>query len=365
MCGITDEMIKNINLITPINQLGYGLVGLNILRALSEISEVSFWCIGTPECDPTHHRLVQECLKNAHMPDFRAPCLRIWHQNDMAQFVGSGTKIGFPIFELDTFNELERHHLKSLDMIFVTSSWGKEVCIDQGVAEENQIKVIPLGVDTDIFTASGDSTDSTVFFNCGKWEVRKGHDIIVQAFNKAFNREDNVELWMMCDNIFFSEVENQEWADLYKSSVLGDKVKIIPRQESQKDVYNIMRETDCGVFPARAEGWNLELLEMMACGKHVIATNYSAHTEFCNKENCLLVDVKEKEDAFDGKWFKGQGKWAKIGDSEITSISEHMKTIHELKQKNNLSVNHAGLETAKKYSWRNTSQEIVNAIPQP
>ena len=149
---------------------------------------------------------------------------------------------------------------------------------------------------------------------------------------------------------------------MYTSSRLGDKTFIIPRQQSQKDVYNIMRETDCGVFPARAEGWNLELLEMMACGKHVIATNYSAHTEFCYEKNCLLVETKEKEEAFDGKWFKGQGSWAKISESEIESISKHMQLIHKSKQNNTLGVNQAGLNTAKKYSWKNTSQEIINAL---
>jgi glycosyltransferase involved in cell wall biosynthesis len=359
-------MKSKVNLISPINQLGYGLVGLNILRALSEFSEVSFWPIGAPECDPSHHDLVKTAIKNSHTPDFTAPCIRIWHQNDMAQFVGSGLKIGFPIFELDRFNDIERHHLRHLDKIFVCSSWAKDVCIEQEVVSEENIHVIPLGVDSGLFASvfqdKPDNDKKTIFFNCGKWEVRKGHDILVKAFNKAFSREDNVELWMLCTNIFFSENENLEWQNLYTSSDLGEKVFIIPRQQSQKDVYNIMRKTDCGVFPARAEGWNLELLEMMACGKHVIATNYSAHTEFCNEQNCLLVEAKEKEEAFDGKWFKGQGNWAKISESEIESISKHMQLIHESKQNNTLGVNHAGLETAKKYSWNNSAREIINAL---
>ena len=75
-----------------------------------------------------------------------------------------------------------------------------------------------------------------------------------------------------------------------------------------------MSQADCGVFPAKAEGWNLDLLEMMSCGKSTIATNYSGHTEFCNKENCYLVDLPEMETAEDGKWFRGQGEWGKIGD---------------------------------------------------
>ena len=72
---------------------------------------------------------------------------------------------------------------------------------------------------------------------------------------------------------------------------------------------------------------------MMSCGKQVIATNYSAHTEFCNDENCLLVDTNEKEDAKDNFWFRGQGQWASIKDEQITSLAEHMRSVHEKKEK--------------------------------
>ena len=65
-----------------------------------------------------------------------------------------------------------------------------------------------------------------------------------------------------------------------------------------------MAQTDCGIFPSRAEGWNLELLEMLACIKSVITTHYSAHTEFCDDVNSDLVEIKETELAYDGKWFQ-------------------------------------------------------------
>ena len=54
-----------------------------------------------------------------------------------------------------------------------------------------------------------------------------------------------------------------------------------------------MSQVDCGVFPSRAEGRNLELLEMMSAGKHVITTDYSAHTEFCTKDNAGLVPITD------------------------------------------------------------------------
>ena len=182
------------------------------------------------------------------------------------------------------------------------------------------------------------------------------------AFNEAFNQDDDVELWMMCDNPFYSEEENFKWERLYRSSALGDKVRVVPRQPSQQDVYNVMSQADCGVFPARAEGWNLELLEMMSCGKQVIATNYASHTEFCNEDNCMLVNTDDLEDAHDGKWFRGQGKWASIKEEQITQIAEHMRAVHEKKKKDELNINQAGVDTAKQFSWLNSAKKIIEAI---
>jgi glycosyltransferase involved in cell wall biosynthesis len=351
-----------INIISPINQLGYGIAGFNILKNLPE---VSLWPIGqiqiTSEEDAN---IVRKALSNAVKPDFYAPCIRIWHQHDMSQFVGKGDKIGFPFFELNEFSDIEKHHLSYLDKIFVTSEWAKQVILDQISILDNKVSVIPLGVDIDIFKPQEQNTsEKTIFFNCGKWEIRKGHDIIVEAFNKAFTNQDNVELWMMCENPFLNEEQEKSWINLYKNSKLGDKIKIIKRTRTQNEVYNIMCQADCGVFPARAEGWNLELLEMMACGKSVITTKYSAHLEFCNNNNSYLIDIDEDTLAYDGIWFHGKiGKWAKIGSNQIDNIVTHMKNIHKLKNMGELKINQNGIETAHKYTWKNSAQMVLKYV---
>mgnify|MGYP003110231707 FL=1 len=359
----------NINLSAPINQLGYGVAGLNIANALAELKHtISLFVIGNVDVPEQYHEGLKQMISNSRMPDWNAPSIRLWHQHDMTQFVGRGKKYGFPIFELNRFSDLELHHLSYLDHWLVTSEWSKSIIVDQlkKFHDEDHLKentsVIPLGVDRSIFREAVSHRNETVFFNCGKWEVRKGHDILVKAFNEAFNQDDNVELWMMCDNPFYSEEENFKWERLYRSSALGDKVRVVPRQPSQQDVYNVMSQADCGVFPARAEGWNLELLEMMSCGKQVIATNYASHTEFCNEDNCMLVNTDELEDAHDGKWFRGQGKWASIKEEQITQIAEHMRAVHEKKKKDELNINQAGVDTAKQFSWLNSAKKIIEAI---
>jgi len=352
------------NLIAPINQLGYGIAALNILKELSKVNNVSLFPIGPISVtNQDDMDCVKKSLDNSQFFDVKQPCLKIWHQHDMAQFVTSAKRIGMPFFELDTFNSREIHHLGSLDKLFVCSHWAKKVCLRQIMLSEKDISVIPLGVDCNIFKPSAmNESDKTIFFNCGKWEIRKGHDILIDIFCEAFNPDDNVELWMMCSNPFLKQHEAQEWADLYHKSKLGDKVRLLERAETQQEVYNTMTKADCGVFPYRAEGWNLELLEMLACGKHVITTNYSAHTEFCNKENSRLVDINEREVAYDGKWFTGTGKWAKICPKTRKQLVEHLRAVHEEKQKGKLEVNNEGIKTASLFSWENTSRKILQHV---
>ena len=99
------------NIISPINSLGYGIAGLNLCKEIDKVSPASLFIIGQPSVSTQHdHEIISDMIKNSHKPDFSAPCIRIWHQHDMAQFVGNGLKVGFPIFELDNFSDIEKHH---------------------------------------------------------------------------------------------------------------------------------------------------------------------------------------------------------------------------------------------------------------
>ncbi len=371
-----------INLMTPINQLGYGVAGLNIFKELRKQADVSLFPIGEPQVvNEEDANAVRSGMSIAKFYNSNAPCIKIWHQNQMAERIGSGKFIGFPIFELDTFSDLEKHHLQSCDELMVCSQWARKVVIGNNFGYYKadgrpklppKTHVVPLGVDLELFPPAPVANDKTIFFNCGKWEKRKGHDVLIECFNRAFREDDNVELWMMCDNPFIGD-SNEKWRSLYKTSPLGSKIKIIPRQHSQQDVYNIMSRTDCGVFPARAEGWNLEALEMLACGKNIITTDYSAHQEFCNKDNSFLIDINEKEMAHDGVFFDGMvGKWASLGDKQKEQLVEHMRMVHNTKQqyvngwdtqmREFSSLNHEGIKTAQQFTWKNTANKIMEIL---
>lgn len=350
-----------INLNAPINQTSYGYVSCNIIKELKSLGhDLRHIPIGHTSPDEELLPYIAETL-NRWDYSHDAPSIKIWHQHDLNLFPGRGIRIGMPIFELENFNDFELHSLNNPDQLFVCSEWARSVI--KNTTNRNSY-VIPLGVDEEIFHPHQmPSSTKTVFGNFGKFEVRKGHDILPEIFNKAFEKDDDVLLVMMPHNFFLNQQETNELVRRYRDTKLGDKIVFIDRQKSHSMVYNIMCQIHCGIFPSRAEGWNLEALELLACGRHIIITNCTAHTEFCNSSNSMLVEMNSGyERAFDNKFFDGRFSWHKIGEDEIDQMIEYMRSIHRKTQDGNLHLNSDGIVTAQKYSWKNTAKKIENHL---
>ena len=357
-----------INLNTPIStQLSYGIVGLNLVKSLTELGhEVSLFPIGQLNISQESVPYYEDCLKNgienAKRFDTNSSSVRIFHQFSMGESIGSGQRVGFPIFELDRFNETEQHHLNSLDKIIVCSEWAKKIVLNQTKKEENNICVVPLGVDNNIFRPTQNHKDKKVFLNIGKWEKRKGHDLLFSIFLDAFPYEKNVELWLMSSSPFYSKEENDQWEKLYRDK-LGDRVKFLPPVQTSAEVAYIINQVDCGIFPYRAEGWNMGLLEMMGCGKHVIASDYSGPTQFLNKDNAHLVEVEDLEIAEDSRWFRsGIGSWAKLNPKQVKDFSQKMRSIYDWKRCGGSMVNTEGIKTAGLFSWENSAKKLMEVL---
>lgn len=348
-------MSKKINLNCPINSLSYGYASSYILSELSILGyDIDLFPIGQIEFTNEH---INRSLQNAENSQFNNKTIRIYHQNQLHHRVGNGEHIGFPIFELDTFNQQEKNSLLSCDRLLVCSDWAKNVCLDNHI--NIPIDVIPLGVDKSIFYPTDFSQMEEIwYFNIGKWEIRKGHDLIPKAFKDAFT-DQKVRLFMICNGspYHYSKEEVERWQNSYKE-VLGDKVHFIPRQNNHRDIAEIIRKCHCGIFPSRAEGWNLPLLETLACGRYAIATNCTAHTQFLSADNCFMITANKKVPAVDGKWFDGRGNWHEPNYDDLVSDLRYSYQYI----KDNKKINEQGVETGKIFSWRNTAKSIINII---
>ena len=352
--------MSKFNFNAPITDMtSYGLVALNVIQNIDcNVFPINHPSQNIYKNNPKKQDFIFQKIRNVEF-DPSLPSVRLYHQFSLAESIGRDKRIGWPIFELDTFTDLEKSHLKSLDHIFVCSSWAKQIVIDNGI--NIPVDVVPLGVDRNIFheninpeNSNNKSNKRYTFLSCGKYEERKGQRQIVDAFNLAFNSADDVHLLISMHNQFMQKNQFNEVVKSFKETKLGDKISFIGPFETQEELARYMAFSDCGVFPSKAEGWGLETLEMMSCGNPVIVSDYSAHTEYCNNENSILIPVNETTVAYDGVWFHGQGKWAKI---ETDILVEKMRHAYKSRQ-----LNPNGIKTAKEFSWQNTCEKIASFI---
>ena len=80
----------NLNLYTPINNLGYGIVGTNIAKFLHKLDvDISLFQIGGINLtSPDDIPLFQQLIKNQDTFNYYSPCLKIWHENSLAEKIG-------------------------------------------------------------------------------------------------------------------------------------------------------------------------------------------------------------------------------------------------------------------------------------
>ena len=346
-----------INLTSPINSLSYGYVGLNLLKSLINVGyEVSLNPIGEMDYSPFYKEYVRKTI----ISEFKRECphLILWHHFGLEKFVQKNChNIGFPIFEINNFSQKEIEQFNLCREIWVTCQWYKEI-LSKFISIP--IKIVNLGVDPEIFKEEIKKENKVVkFLNIGKWEIRKGHDFLPGVFQKAFQTIDDVELVMIPVNPFLHPDEQKSWKSFYTNK-LGQKVKILDnRLTNQEEVVKIMNSCDAGIYPSRAEGWLLPLLEMMFLNKPVITTNYSGQTEFCNKNNSYLIEITEEEVAYDGKWFFGQSTWASLGKDQEEQCVEYLRRLYrEIKEEKQFDIK----QTVKNFIWHNSAQQIINNL---
>ena len=351
------------NIFTPIDcYTGYGITGYNIWKNLYSLdNDTTLFVINGGNIEQSWDRdLLMSSLIKQRNYNKDLPCLKIWSAHDLLIRPLGNSKYGaLTFFETDTLTVEEKQGYDFLDVIFMPTEWGKKVLLENKV--DKPIVVCNPGIDHSLFSdqvPQDKDKDKYVFVNFGKWEIRKGHDILLEIFNKAFNEKDNVELWMINYNPFLNEEQNKEWYEKYKNSKLGDKIKIYPRLPSQSSLRNLLSYTDCGIFPSRGEGWNNCAAELMAMNKPLIITNCSAHTEYCTEKNSYLINIDENEPAIDNMWFFGNANWAKLGSNQIDQGVEHMRSVY----KNNIRSNPNGVSTMSTFTWDKTAKILHDTM---
>jgi len=205
----------------------------------------------------------------------------------------NGIKICYNVYESTLQPErFFNHILKNWDYFWCPSEWQRQCTINQGFPPE-RVHVVPEGVDCKEFFPVADEAlaDKFTFILIGKYEYRKATEEMIVAWLETFSIEKypNIKLVLSVDN----------WFD--KANV-DDKIKQIenlndPRIEilhfpPRAEYINRLQTSHAFLSCSRSEGWNLPLIEAIACGIPTISSNYSAQLDFA-KNISHLVNIKE------------------------------------------------------------------------
>ena len=194
-----------------------------------------------------------------------------------------GPKIGFNVWESTLQPQEYFNKLLEFDELWVPSKWQRDCTVAQGYPED-KIKVVPEGVDVHTFypdnTAIHPLTkDKFTFFVAGRWDYRKSIKEIIETFVNTFDKDEDVELIISVDNPFSNDGLKTTEERLKHYGLEDDRIKILhfpPREE----YIRLLKSCNVFVSCARAEGWNLPLIEAMACGTPSIYSDCSGQLEF-------------------------------------------------------------------------------------
>ena len=158
-------------------------------------------------------------------------------------------------------------------------------------------------------------------FDLNSYAARKNPQAAVQAFRQSGLRPPKAALVVKVQNEAANPVE---FAALQASLRDIPGSVLIAGTLSRADIYALEAACDCFVSLHRAEGFGLALAECMYLGKPVIATDWSATTEFINAENgCPVRAEVVTLDRNHGPYARG-ATWA---EPDVGNASDWMRLL--------------------------------------
>lgn len=318
------------NILIPINKLGIGgmeKVLINIANNLdiekykvhiAYIEDGSYKSLVKPHVElvklPTKNitRLPKEILKIAHSKNINV-ILHSWPKLAVYSYLQSthlktniSTIFRVPIslnryIEHRKFlnNTLTRwiisNTLKSSDKIITLCNEMSEELIEKFQVPKDKLKIIYNPIDIDHIEQKMveynpfENSRSVNIVSIGRLEHQKGFDVLIKAFAKVIINIPNAKL-----TIIGYGTQKEKLEKLTNSLNLSNYIQILPWMENP---YPYIHYADLFVLPSRYEGFPNVLLEALACGAKIVATDCpSGPKEIINTKYGWLA---KSEDPYD------------------------------------------------------------------
>jgi glycosyltransferase involved in cell wall biosynthesis len=288
---------------------GWGNVGLNLLRH-SRSSKFSL--VGRV------HNVRDPYVSTALSRPIEPGSAGVWHEQPKAEWLmpAFSRNVAIVPFETTLVPPSWVPRINFFDALLVPCEQNRRMMLDSGVTIP--VEVIHWGVDVDKFPEIKRPEGATFTFgHMGALSIRKGTDILVRAFERAFPTEQDVRL--IC------KTSNRQYNFMSKDKRIEVQMGEFSQQELMDQFF---RRVDCFVFPTLGEGFGLTPLEAMATGIPAIVTGWSGPEEYMNDEVGWRIEHTMDEatafsDPRSGVYKEPCGQWAIPSMDHLVHLMRH------------------------------------------
>jgi glycosyltransferase involved in cell wall biosynthesis len=223
---------------------------------------------------------------------------------------------------------------------------------------------MPLGVNPDYFNPrirGFRTTPRYTFLSVFEWGERKAPETLLRAYFSAFTHKDDVLLLLKVLN---RDPGVNVQAQIAALNLPQDSppVALLYNQElATHQMGSLYRSADCFITPTRGEGWGLPILEAMACGLPVIATDWSAHTDFVRDDNAYPVRVAELIPAKAKCPYYEGFRWAQPDEEHMAHL---MRYVYEHQEEAASKGQLAAEESLTRWTWQQAARRIKGRLLQ-
>ena len=282
----------------------------------------------------------------------------VYGQGDVFRRATGKLKVGFTMLEVDGFPRDWVEQANEMDEIWVPSEFNRQGFLASGL--ERPIHLIPLGVDTEYFHPGArrraNPTGEFVFLANFEWGERKDPWLLLRAFNDTFRADEPVRL--LC------KISNRDPMLKLKTEIraLGLKASggrisyLLNLDFPHAQLPMLYRSADCFLAVSRGEGWDMPLMEAMACGLPTIASDWSSHTEFVNDGIGYRLRTAGTIPAVAKCPYYAGFRWAQADEEHLRTLLRH---VFEHPDEARARGAAAAREMAAKWTWRNAAEKIA------
>lgn len=278
----------------------------------------------------------------------------------------TGVDLARTFFETDRLPSDWVPRLNDMDGVMVASSFNVKTFTDAGV-NPSKLFIVPGTVDTDWYQP-GPSVQHEIynFVSVFDWSYRKGWDILIKAWAKAFHSDDPVRLIIKTTTIVAGSHSDPD-SDIEKAlNYIGKsrgqcaKITVANDNWTTHQLLNFYRLADVFVLPTRGEGWGRPIFEAMACGVPTIVPNWGAAAEWLNDRNSFPIDVPSLQAVPSNYFIKSYRghKWARPSEDHLVELLKLCATHRDLVD----SKRALARETVLQFHPREATRELVRVL---